>query len=115
MQNIPQCVVNIISWKASHGFIPYVKQESPKSTFRIESYTDEKSKEYKLYLVLHADEDEELDIAIDDKLKYKGGYEVKAEGEAAELVTFEQEPNNLKIKFGKAADGKKVDIVVTAK
>jgi hypothetical protein len=114
VQSIPQCVVNIVSWRGKDGLIPYVRQESPKSSFRIEWYTDEASKEYKLGLILHAD-DEELDVAIDDQIKYRNGYKVKVENDAKEFVKLEREPSNIKIKFGKEADGKKLDMIVTSK
>lgn len=114
VQEIPNCVVNVINWIGAEGLIPYVTSPSdPSSVFRLESYVHDKHREYALWLI--AKGDEELELSIDDTLKYKNGYEVKVEGEAKDFVTLTEESASLKVKFSPEADGKKMEIIITAK
>lgn len=116
--SIPECVVNAISWAGSNGFVPYIKQESPSTTWRSESYTDEASRQYKLGLIARNDKDgngEELDLVIDNEIKYKNGYTLRIEGEGKDFVKVDEQPGNVKLIFSPEADGKKIDLFVVAK
>lgn len=58
---------------------------------------------------------EKFEIKIDNAVRYKGGYNVVVEGEAKEHVGLEQEESAIKVEFKPEADGKKVEIIVSAK
>jgi len=57
---------------------------------------------------------EELEVFVDDNIKYKNGYTVTIENDAKEHISFTKEPRALKVRFAPEAEGKKVDIIVNA-
>lgn len=106
----------MINWTHKEGLIPYVSSPAEtdvKSIIRIEHYKHSESHKFSLSLICSGGE--ELDIVIDDKIRYKNGYAVSIENEAKEWVGVNEEPNLLKIACRPEAEGKKVDIVVIAK
>ena len=114
IQEIPNCVVNIIDWIHSEGFIPYIQgPENLQSIFRFENYEHSEAQKYHLGMICAAGE--ALEVFIDDSIKYKNGYIVAVENDAKQHVSYIQEPGVLKVLFTPEAEGKKVDIIITAK
>ena len=115
VEEIPNCVVNVIAWTKKHGLIPHIIQPdaSIASTVRFESYAHGESAKYTLALICKG-EGEKVDIFIDDKIKYKAGYTVKLEGDAKEFVTVTKASDLLEVAIGLGADGKRLDIIVQA-
>jgi len=111
VQEIPYGVVNLIDWVHSDGLISYIREpKDPKSSFRFENYTHSERRKYQLSMICSGGE--ELEVFIDDNIKYKDGYTVTIENDAKEHVSFTKEPGALKVRFAPEAEGKKVDIIV---
>ena len=113
VQEIPYGVVNIIDWVHLDGLIPYIREpRDPKSSFRFENYTHSERRKYQLSMICSGGE--ELEVFVDDNIKYKNGYTVTIENDAKEHISFTKEPRALKVRFAPEAEGKKVDIIVNA-
>lgn len=123
VQEIPNCVVNVIKWVHNEGLIPYVSSPTPdsaiKSIFRLETYSHNDSKTYQLSILCpkEGEGEEELEIKIDNEIKYKNGYDVRLEGDDGvnDWTKLEQEPSVLKVTFTPEAAGKKLEIIISAK
>jgi hypothetical protein len=113
VQEIPNCVVNIIDWVRSEGFIPNVREpEDLQSILRVEIYTHSEAQKYQLSMICAGGE--ALEVSIDDNIKYKNGYIATVENDAKQHVSHTEERGVLKVRFTPEAEGKKVDIIVTA-
>jgi len=113
VSELPQCVVNAFDWWKRTGLLCYIKQVNIESVVRIEAYDHEYDERYRLALIGKGGE--EFDIVVDDKIRYKNGYTLIIRGEGKDDVEATEAPDNVHIKIGTGADGKKFEIDIKTK
>ncbi|KAF8307187.1 Bet v1-like protein [Clavulina sp. PMI_390] len=117
VQDIPQCVANVVQWVSTEGLIPYLSNPSLHSSMRFERY-DHKDRAYFLGLIAPSLEaspgGEVLEFKVDEETKYNGGYEVIIDGEAKDRVAVEKLVGTgiLKLSIQPEAAGQKFDIII---
>ncbi|KAF8326876.1 uncharacterized protein EI90DRAFT_3127680 [Cantharellus anzutake] len=113
VQDTPLSVPNAIDWCQKEGIIPHIEQLDIKSTVRIESYSHEDAKKYRLALLGKAGD--EFDILVDEEKKYPDGYNVEKIGEGIDYVQLTTSKGKVHAKIGEGADGRKFEIIITTK
>jgi hypothetical protein len=112
VSEIPQCVVNAFDWYKRTGLLCYIKQVNIESVVRIEAYDREDNEKYRLALIGKGGE--EFDIVV-DQIRYKNGYSLIIKGEGKNDVEATEAPDNVHVKIGAGADGKKFEIDIQTK
>jgi len=113
VQAVPLSVPNAIEWCQKEGIISHIEQLEVNSVVRIETYSHEDAKKYRLGLIGKAGE--EFDIFVDEEKKYVDGYDINKIGEGIDAVDLTPSKNKVHVKIGEGADGKKFEIIITAK
>ncbi|KAF9509742.1 hypothetical protein BS47DRAFT_1487792 [Hydnum rufescens UP504] len=106
-------VRTVFTWCKKTGFICFIKQTTIQSTVRIETYDHTQQELYRLALTGKGGD--EFDIVVDDKIRYKNGYTLTIRGEGKDGIEATESPDNVHLKIGAAADGKKFELDIQAK
>jgi hypothetical protein len=113
VSELPACVVNAFDWCKRTGLICHIKQVNTQSVVRIEAYDQDQHERYRLALIGKGGE--EFDIVVDNKTRYKSGYTLTIRGEGKDDVEATETPDNVHVKIGAGADGKKFEILIQTK
>ncbi|KAF8302559.1 Bet v1-like protein [Clavulina sp. PMI_390] len=125
VQEIPQCVPNVINFIRADGIIPYVSSpsydssEEPPTVFRMEHYSHDEGRKYTLQMIA-PEGGEELVLSVDEKVKYKDGYEIhsvvegEGDGDSDKWVGLEKHEGEgyVKLVLKPEAAGKKIDVII---
>ena len=112
VSEIPRCVVNAFDLCKRAGLLCYIKQVNIESVVRVEAYDREDKEKYRLALIGKGGE--EFDIVV-DQIRYKNGYTLTIRGEGKDDVEATEATNNVHVKIGAGADGKKFEIDIQTK
>ncbi|KAF9509743.1 hypothetical protein BS47DRAFT_1487793 [Hydnum rufescens UP504] len=107
---LPDVVRTAFAWCKGAGLMCHIKEIAIQSVVRDEIYDHTQRELYRLMLIGKAGD--EFDIAVDDKVRYKKGYTLTIKGEAQGDIEATESRDNVHIKIGVAADGKKFELVI---